>query len=636
MDGRTASTLHTPAAWRCFFGALATAMALNAISTAASGATRVHLRGIARIDAHAARSQGKLVLSGTVTDDLGAPAPRTRVRVGIRAGAEASLDGQPLDAHATELATTLLAASAPETCSDLAEPPSLDADGRLVVSTDATARYCLRLTMPTGKYVATLEALANGMVDGAEVDLPVDLAVLALTLRFDPERASYSLDDEATPVDVVASTEDDGITSAAPNVSLLLSNETGAALGRATTDREGRAQFVVPGAQLGPAGRGELRVSFAGSAEAGASAYAAEVERRTRVTLVAPDAVDGRLPAVSPESGYSLRVVASTTCAARGCSGAPTGTIEVRLTDGTGGTTRSTLLGAGSLQRGEARVVVSGLPWFTTPMNAATADDDAHLRVPVEIRYVPDAPWFEPASIAIDQAVRPPSPWSRVFGWIAGLGVLGWLALGRLPRGADPGRRTPKPAAEEPRARVALVNAGREGATPGWSGRIVDAHDGTPVGGARIAIERPGFERSETMCEAVVEPGGAFSLPDVAVAAGDRLVVEGRLHVRATLPLPAHGELEVALVSRRRALLERLVAWARRRGRPFDARPEPTPGHVLRMARAAGAADRGDRLRSIESWAEAVERAGYSGVSVDANEEAEVDRMAPEERRAAK
>jgi hypothetical protein len=84
--------------------------------------------------------------------------------------------------------------------------------------------------------------------------------------------------------------------------------------------------------------------------------------------------------------------------------------------------------------------------------------------------------------------------------------------------------------------------------------------------------------------------------------------------------LPEAGELDVALVLRKRALLDRLVAWARRRGLPFDARPEPTPGHVRRAA--AGEF-------TVARWADAVERAAFGGQVVDAHAEKEVERLAP-------
>jgi hypothetical protein len=126
--------------------------------------------------------------------------------------------------------------------------------------------------------------------------------------------------------------------------------------------------------------------------------------------------------------------------------------------------------------------------------------------------------------------------------------------------------------------------------------------------------------RALRVAAAPPDSDGAFVLAPVAVQPGDRLVAEGPLHGALQLPPPAFGEIRIALVSRKRALLDRLVAWARRRGRPFDAQPEPTPGHVQRMARPGDA---------VKVWADAVERAMYSGGAIDARSEAEVDRLAP-------
>jgi len=100
------------------------------------------------------------------------------------------------------------------------------------------------------------------------------------------------------------------------------------------------------------------------------------------------------------------------------------------------------------------------------------------------------------------------------------------------------------------------------------------------------------------------------------------MAVEGPLHARLVQPLPPPGELSIALVLRRRALLARLVTWARRRGRPFDVKPEPTPGHVRRAA--------ADDFRTAR-WADAVERAVFGGGEVDARMEGEIERMAPAE-----
>ena len=71
-------------------------------------------------------------------------------------------------------------------------------------------------------------------------------------------------------------------------------------------------------------------------------------------------------------------------------------------------------------------------------------------------------------------------------------------------------------------------------------------------------------------------------------------------------------------------MLGRLVGWARKRGRPFDVKPEPTPGHVRRAA--------ADDFQTAR-WADAVERAVFGGGEVDARMEGEIERMAPPEPR---
>jgi hypothetical protein len=570
-------------------------------SAAASGVERSHLlalRGIARIDAHVARSHGKLVLSGTVTDDIGAPTPHVRVTVQIATEPAGSAPSTP----------SALAPMAPEPCSDAWPVPALERADRLAVDTDSAARFCVRLALPPGRLFAHIEANGSGFVDGARIDLPVDMALQPVTLRFDPEREVVSLDEASTAIDVVATTEDDGLTSAAPRLPLTLSSESGGALGSATTNAAGRARFVVPGALFGAPGKGELRVSFAGSAQAGATSYAASVERRTHVELEGPESAGGRLPLASSEREVALHVVARATCPSCGRSGAPTGTIEVRVGDGDA----SRLAGAAPLAQGEARVVVT----FATPSEGEGA-------APVRLDYVPDAPWFEAAGpLRLIQPLHPPSGLDQALLALTGAGVFVWLAAGRLPRHASAKERSPGGLPiPESAAGVELLRADGSGARA-WNGRVVDGHEGTAIAGARIALERPGFERVEVVAEASSDADGVFALSPAEVRPGDRLVAEGLLHGVHRVPAPPFGEVRVALVSRRRALLDRLVGWARRKGRPYDAHPEPTPGHVQRMARPGDAA---------RAWAEAVERAAYSGAPIDAQGEAEVDRLAPVE-----
>jgi hypothetical protein len=573
-------------------------LALLTFSGAGASSPHIRVKGTARIDARAARAGGKLVLSGTVVDDAVRLLPGAHVTVAIARAAAPTNYGA-------------LAGTSAEPCWDGASRPVLERADVLSLPTDDAARFCVRMLLPTDRYVVHLESRGTGaageLVDPARLDLPVDLALEPVTLRFDPERPVLSLDEDGpTVLEVVASTEDDGVTTASVGIPLVLTNEAGATLGSAATNASGRARFAVDAPRLGAPGKGELRVSFAGSSDAGASSHAMQVERRTRVDLTAPDAIEGRLPVGSPEDGVPVRLVATPRCARRGClasPGSPTGTVEARVGD------EGVIVAAASLDRGEARLVAT----FAMP---------AGNEVPLRLRYVPDAPWFQPGGeLVAVLPVRASSPWKKALLAMSALAAVAWLAIARLPpRPRAPSRRDRTDGQHVPEAGVALVREGP--AARGWTGRVHDAHDNVPVPSARLAVERRGFDRIHRITEAFADERGAFALPPVEAHPGDELVVEGPLHAEVRRPLPPSGELDVALVLRRRALLDRLVAWARKRGKPYDARPEPTPGHVRRAAASEF---------TVARWADAVERAAYGGAVVDEHAQGEVDRLAPPE-----
>ncbi len=155
----------------------------------------------------------------------------------------------------------------------------------------------------------------------------------------------------------------------------------------------------------------------------------------------------------------------------------------------------------------------------------------------------------------------------------------------------------------------------------GWRGKVADAHDGAPIAGAQLSIVAPTFEGDGVLARAVSDEHGAFTL-DGAHRGDARLVVSADAHAAHEQPLPPPSVLAVALVTRRRALLERLVKWARQRGAPFDGAPEPTPGHVRRAASRAGAVE-------IEAWAGGVEQAADGLDPVDEGREREVRAREP-------
>src|SRR6202020_657092 len=163
-----------------------------------------------------------------------------------------------------------------------------------------------------------------------------------------------------------------------------------------------------------------------------------------------------------------------------------------------------------------------------------------------------------------------------------------------------------------------VIRVAQEG--EGWKGRVTDADDATGIPVARVQIERPAFGRAEVLASVATDDDGRFELPPTERHLGDELSIEAPLHVALRRPLPPPGDLDAQLVQRKRALLGRLVGWAKLRGRPFDARPERTSGHVRHVA--------GEDFR-VARWADAVERAAYGGEPVDARVEADIDRLAP-------
>jgi hypothetical protein len=117
---------------------------------------------------------------------------------------------------------------------------------------------------------------------------------------------------------------------------------------------------------------------------------------------------------------------------------------------------------------------------------------------------------------------------------------------------------------------------------------------------------------------------GTFSLPHVAAAKneGARLVVTARYHATLSEKAPPDGVVAVRLVTRRRALVERLVAWTVRAGRPWAQTPEPTPLELAQVARRR-------RHGLIADWASAVADAAYGREPPDEAREAEIAAREP-------
>jgi hypothetical protein len=564
-------------------------------SYATYGAPRIQLKGHARVEATVTTaSKGSVtILTGTVTDDASNAAP-ARVALRVVHATDAGANDRDAD--------VAIASASPESCGpsrDGAGRIAIETSTRLVLWTDASARFCVRLVLVPDRYVAILDVSGAPWLDDATIAVPFDLLRKNLTLTFDPEPSALSIDDNAVAIVVAASTEEEGRTKPAADLTIQLSAETGRGIGRATTDASGRARFSVPISEIGPPGPGELRATFSGDADTEPATRVTSVERRTVVRLIAPDARAGLLPAGGPEDGIRLRVRAIADCSSRGCRTMPSGIVTARVED--------TVVGAAALVDGEARLAVHVAAPDVRP-------------VAIALRYVSGAPWFRTSGdLLVVQPVRGPSRWGRIGIVLAGLAALAWFVAMRI---RIPARRDPMRPAGDPGPLVAGIRqVEADPSTGGWRGRIVDAHDSGCISGATVRVERATFTTSEVIAQVLSDSRGEFSLPLEHALPSDRLVIESPHHVELEHPLPRRGVLEIALVLRRRALLDRLVDWARRRGSPFDASPEPTPGQV----RVAASSE-----PTVARWADAVERAAFGGVQVDSAAQAEVDRLDPD------
>ncbi len=561
----------------------AAALALGVVlapSVARGGPPTLRVHGTATIDAHAARDHGtSLVLDGRVLDD-GAIAVRTTIRVTVALGA----GGATVAPH-------------PTTCG--ASPKPVPVEGsEIVVATDEGGRFCVTFELEAKTYHVVLSAAETQLVDGAKRDLDVDLSKRSLRLRFDPEPRVVALDGSPLHLDAVV-TRDEEVAGTPPwvaGVALTLASESGAPFARATTGPGGRASFDVDRTKLGHPGFGELRLHFDGDADTMASDHRAPVRRDARVTL----SLAASLAPSIPEDGITMGILAST------IQGAPTsGSLEARV--------------------GDVGVGAAPLAGTRTDMTVTFASEETS-GVYVKVKYVPDAPYYLAGDdLTVAVPVRGPSPWRKAPLVLCAIAIGAWLLLGRRARRRGDTAKTIVMSRPPIHDGTEGIEVRSEGSPSGpWFGVVIDAHDGAPIPRVRVAIESPSFEGGNA-ASAFTDEDGKFRIAVAkAPPPGSRIVAEGPLHAALRRSLPRGGELEIALVARKRRILERLVAWAKRRGPPFDQRPEPTPAQVRKAAAAAG-----PEGAAAAEWADAVERAAFDDSEVDARVEAAIEDLAP-------
>jgi hypothetical protein len=556
-------------------GAALLAVALLAVAAPArSGPARVHVRGGSQLEASLSPGDGdSLLVRGELHDDTQAGLGAAPVTFKVLASKGAAPAPPPA---VRACGTTPRGAVRAAAGADVA------------VETDERGAFCVSMTpAPLAGTIVRVTYAGSKLHDATEVELTADAepsAPARPVLRFDPVTTTIDLDKpEATAAVTLRVERSDGAraTGRREGLRVLLEDERGRRLAEAPTGGDGRARFEVKTDALDGAGAGELRARFEGS-DLLAKASATEMVIRTATVRVTSERA---IYEGDPDDGVAIDVAVASS----------RGAVDGGIVEATRG---GESVGAGEVKAGRATVLAS----FATER----AGD-----IPIVLRYVPAAPWWRPGlETKVTVRAAGPGPLRHILLTVVVAALAAWVVRGwrRAPKPPVTERDSIAPTAPTGRAGVAVVEATRPDG--GWRGRVVDAHEGAPIAGATLRVIAPAFEGDGIVAEATSSERGEFVL-ETRAAPDARLSVESPLHAAHEQALPAPSVIVVALVTRRRALLDRLVRWARRYGQPFDGPPEPTPGHVRRVASRVAAVD-------VENWASRVEAAAFGAAPVDA------------------
>jgi hypothetical protein len=534
----------------------------------------LHVRGTSRIEAQAvvqsAAQPWQVRLRGMLWDDADAPIAGQPIAVMLR-------PDEPGAQSAARFAE----------CAQRASSDSRLNAGRMTTRTDRVGAFCLELSnwlsSPQGRQL-DISYLGNADYDASTATVSVDSIQRVLSLDFVPvprrlavEKSLHTLRVQ-TAVDPPYAPQE--LADAVDLELLLRPPDSGPApqsrlVARASARAGQSASLVFRGVDLGPAGPATLVL------RARSAAALSTAERLVRIVRTASVTLSLRTPPVveGPTDPVALEIEARA-----GTSPVPVGAVDV----------------------------MAGPNRVTAPVRSGLARPVLRLGAPrgsvvsVTLRYLPGRPWWESGRpLELKLKVPKASPWSQA-PWIIAAGLV-LLWLGRSwwrPRPAfQPTARRPRRAVTG-RPSIDVVGRGLDDGS--WTGIVVDAHDDSPLADVAIRASWPGFGAHSAELGTVTDQTGAFELrgDTPGTNEGATLEVRSRTHARLRRPLPPRGTLRIALVSRRRALLDALVRWARRRGHPWWRRGEPTPAQVAREARAQGAT-------STLVWAEAIQAAAF-------------------------
>lgn len=496
--------------------------------------------------------------------------------------------GRPLPAAEVRVRTSSDATSATlHRCGD----PRGEAGGELLLSTDKSGKLCVTVTgMPSGSVELSYQD-ARGYFERTSRLVPLPQSVASsFEVGFDPPLAALSLDQPVQEIGVVVRGSNGAALPGAAELILSMSADGAEReLSRIALDSLGDAQRLsLVSASFGQPGPARLLAKLRGRDGAELGQATTPVLRTATVLLHAAEDAGNNV-----EPGSTLLVhVAST------LGPTPFGVVEAR--------SRGISIAAAPVKNGVATLTIPSTP-------------TAMLGGSLVLEYAgAGAGWLSGPPLELRLQPPPPS-YGRYALWIAAAAlaalavVLGWRR---------PSRVRPASATVPPRSRASVEVLETFGVGGGYRGFVRDAHEGTPISPAAVSFIGPSMHGGPPGAQGLVlaqlrtNAEGAFEVPSGSTfPAGTVIEVTAPFHATLRAALPVPGVLELSLTSRRRALLERLVRWAERRGKPWtQGTGEPTPAKVVEVAGTEGEPQVGE-------WARRVEHLAFGAVPPDAASE---------------
>ncbi len=372
-----------------------------------------------------------------------------------------------------------------------------NADGSYVARSNGSGALCVHFDGTPERAEFELSfADPNGLYGAVARRVVADSATRNVEMAFSPAPSVLSLERETQIVSLLTRptpplAAGEAVEVLSVSLSLKRDGLAPRALSASNLEIGSNLEFRVPSASLGGPGPIELSAEFTGSP----STRAARTVAHGTVTAQANLELAEPIAPSHPESGVRVRVKATSVAGP-----VPNGSVEARSAGAS--------LGSARIANGSAELYLQ-------------LEESAAKAHPIELRYVPDSPWWLAGStLSVTIPVLPPSPWRRI-AWIAAVAALGtWLLLGwQRPRRLE--RAASSPAQRHAaRAPVDVLEVGD--ADSGWRGRVLDAHDGTPIQNAVVLVRLPAFDSSGVLRTARTDASGAFELEGTAAGPGAR------------------------------------------------------------------------------------------------------------------